>query len=54
MTILSITQLYLLDNFLIIMLQRIQSIYLLAAGLVLAALFVFPLVHDVSVHTATS
>jgi hypothetical protein len=31
------------------MLQRIQSIYLLAAGLVLAALFVFPLVHDVYV-----
>jgi hypothetical protein len=50
MTILSITQLYLLHNFLTIMLQRIQSLYLLAAGLVLAALFVFPLVHDVSVH----
>jgi hypothetical protein len=50
MTVLSIPQLYLLDNFLIIMLQRIQSIYLLAAGLVLAALFVFPLVHDVSIH----
>jgi hypothetical protein len=31
------------------MLQRIQSIYLLAAGLVLAALFIFPLVHDVYV-----
>jgi membrane protein insertase Oxa1/YidC/SpoIIIJ len=31
------------------MLQRIQSIYLLAAGLVIAALFVFPLVHDVYV-----
>jgi hypothetical protein len=50
MTILSITQLYLLHNFLTIMLQRIQSLYLLAAGLVLAALFVFPLVHDVSIH----
>jgi hypothetical protein len=31
------------------MLQRIQSIYLLLAGLVLAALFVFPLVHGVYV-----
>ncbi len=50
MTVLSITQLYLLHNFLIIMLQRIQSIYLLAAGLVLAALFAFPLVHDVLVQ----
>lgn len=50
MTFLSIPQLYLLHNFLIIMLQRIQSIYLLAAGLVLAALFLFPLVHNVSVH----
>ena len=29
------------------MLQRIQSIYLLFAALVIAALFVFPLVHDV-------
>lgn len=31
------------------MLQRIQSIYLLAAGLVIAALFVFPLVNNVYV-----
>jgi hypothetical protein len=31
------------------MLQRIQSIYLLFAALVIAALFVFPLVHDVFV-----
>jgi hypothetical protein len=31
------------------MLQRIQSIYLLFAALVIAALFVFPLVHDVYV-----
>jgi membrane protein insertase Oxa1/YidC/SpoIIIJ len=31
------------------MLQRIQSIYLLAAGLVTAALFVFPLVNNVYV-----
>jgi cell shape-determining protein MreD len=31
------------------MLQRIQSLYLLAAGLVLAALFLFPLVHNVYV-----
>jgi predicted branched-subunit amino acid permease len=50
MIIISKAQLYLLHNFLITMLQRIQSLYLLAAGLVLAALFVFPLVHDVSVH----
>jgi hypothetical protein len=33
------------------MLQRIQSIYLLLAGLTLAALFVFPLVHDVYVNS---
>jgi len=32
------------------MLQRIQSIYLLFAALVIAALFVFPLVHDVYVN----
>ncbi len=32
------------------MLQRIQSIYLLFAALVIAALFVFPLVHDVFVN----
>lgn len=32
------------------MIQRIQSIYLLAAGLVIAALFVFPLVHGVYVN----
>jgi len=31
------------------MLQRIQSIYLLFAALVVAALFIFPLVHDVYV-----
>ncbi len=31
------------------MLQRVQSIYLLFAGLVLAGLFVFPLVHGVYV-----
>ena len=31
------------------MLQRIQSIYLLFAALVIAGLFVFPLVHDVYV-----
>jgi hypothetical protein len=31
------------------MLQRIQSIYLLAAGLVIGALFLFPLVHNVYV-----
>jgi hypothetical protein len=31
------------------MLQRIQSIYLLFAALVIAALFIFPLVHDVYV-----
>ncbi|MCC8425331.1 DUF4293 domain-containing protein [Mucilaginibacter sp. UR6-11] len=32
------------------MLQRIQSIYLLFAGLIIAALFVFPLVHGVYVN----
>ncbi len=32
------------------MLQRIQSIYLLLAGLALAALFFFPLVHNVYVN----
>lgn len=32
------------------MIQRIQSIYLLFAGLVIAALFVCPLVHDVYVN----
>lgn len=35
------------------MLQRIQSIYLLLAALVLALLFVFPLVHDVYVNGQT-
>jgi hypothetical protein len=35
------------------MLQRIQSIYLLFAALVIAALFVFPLVHDVYVSGQT-
>ncbi len=35
------------------MLQRIQSIYLLFAALVIAALFVFPLVHDVFVDGQT-
>jgi len=35
------------------MLQRIQSIYLLFAALVIAALFVFPLVHDVYVNGQT-
>ncbi|MGZ3755325.1 MAG: DUF4293 domain-containing protein [Mucilaginibacter sp.] len=34
------------------MLQRIQSIYLLLASLVLFGLFVFPLVHDVYVNSA--
>jgi hypothetical protein len=33
------------------MLQRIQSIYLLLAGLALAALFFFPLVHNVYVNS---
>ena len=33
------------------MLQRVQSIYLLFAGLVIAALFVFPLVHNVYVDS---
>jgi len=33
------------------MLQRIQSIYLLLAGLALAALFFFPLVHNVYVDS---
>jgi hypothetical protein len=33
------------------MLQRIQSIYLLFAGLVIAALFLFPLVHNVYVNS---
>src|SRR5882757_132938 len=33
------------------MLQRIQSIYLLFAGLALAALFFFPLVHNVYVNS---
>lgn len=33
------------------MLQRIQSIYLLFAALVLAALFLFPLVHNVYVNS---
>src|ERR1700759_4124475 len=32
------------------MLQRIQSIYLLLAGLSILALFAFPLVHDVVVN----
>lgn len=32
------------------MLQRIQSIYLLLAGLVIGALFLFPLVHNVYVN----
>jgi hypothetical protein len=32
------------------MLQRIQTIYLLFAGLIIAALFVFPLVHGVYVN----
>jgi len=32
------------------MLQRIQSLYLLFAGLVLAALFLFPLVHGIYVN----
>jgi hypothetical protein len=32
------------------MLQRIQSIYLLFAGLVIAALFLFPLIHNVYVN----
>ena len=32
------------------MLQRIQSIYLLLASLVIAALFIFPVVHDVYVN----
>lgn len=32
------------------MLQRIQSIYLLFAALIIAALFIFPLVHDVYVN----
>lgn len=32
------------------MIQRIQSIYLLVAGLVIAALFIFPLVHGVYVN----
>jgi len=35
------------------MLQRIQSIYLLLAALVLALLFIFPLVHDVYVNGQT-
>lgn len=35
------------------MLQRIQSIYLLLAAIVLALLFVFPLVHDVYVDGQT-
>lgn len=34
------------------MLQRIQSVYLLLASLVLFGLFVFPLVHDVYVSNA--
>jgi hypothetical protein len=34
------------------MLQRIQSIYLLLAALALAALFIFPLMHDVYVNGA--
>jgi hypothetical protein len=33
------------------MLQRVQSIYLLFAGLVLAALFFFPLIHNVYVDS---
>jgi hypothetical protein len=32
------------------MLQRIQSLYLLAAGLVIGALYLFPLVHNVYVN----
>jgi hypothetical protein len=32
------------------MLQRLQSIYLLVAGLILAALYIFPLVHNVPVN----
>jgi len=32
------------------MLQRIQTIYLLLAGLTLYALFLFPLVHDVTIN----
>jgi len=39
-----------LPHILLIMLQRIQTIYLLFAGLVLAALFLFPLVHGVYVN----
>lgn len=35
------------------MLQRIQSIYLLLAALVVAALFIFPLVHNVYVNGET-
>jgi len=35
------------------MLQRIQSIYLLAAGLVLFALYFFPLAHNVYVNNAS-
>jgi predicted branched-subunit amino acid permease len=35
------------------MLQRIQSIYLLVAALVIAALFIFPLVHNVYVNGQT-
>lgn len=35
------------------MLQRIQSIYLLAASLVLFALYFFPLAHNVYVNNAT-
>ena len=35
------------------MLQRIQSIYLLLASLALAALFIFPLLHDISLNGLT-
>ena len=36
------------------MLQRIQSVYLLLAGLVIFALFLFPLVHNVYVNGVAS
>jgi hypothetical protein len=36
------------------MIQRIQSIYLLLAGLVLFALFLFPLAHDIDINGVSS
>lgn len=44
-------QLYLPRTKIINMLQRIQSIYLLFAALVLAALFFFPLIHNVYINS---